>query len=883
MTNYEKTDYIDYLSKAKNKESLFYGNGTEDVKEKNIFELPEYNKMNWRTHLNRFWFYMINEEYDFPDQGWKIHITSNINDSDRILYDVSKYLIQNKISFKFVPNKNELLKKNQKYSDRAAAGKFITIYPQSEEHFLNLLDELKTITDIYDLGPYILNDKQWKNSNVFFRYGGLKSIEKKINGLKALMIKDANGNLVPDKRVPYYYLPDFVHEPKELMKNTDNSSSIDNSALSKFNIISSLHFSNSGGVYLAEKNGKKCVIKEGRRGAGIDSKNEDAFTRNRNEYWALKNLEGIDGVIDVNEYFTVWENNYFTEPYIESGNLFEYVAKEFPFSNGIGKDKIDNYVENCIKIIDGLEKTIINIHKKGIAIGDMSLNNVIVLKNNTPLIIDLETATFKNNQFNSNIATPGFHSEEAQSNEQQDWFALFRIARNLFLPINNIIDLAPKIIYKHNLSIKKKFGNKVLNYLNGLELKASRFCNVTPVSPYISQLIDVPKETISIENINQTKVKIEKGIISNFDRETDRLIRGDISQYHSEIDKYNIAFGCSGAILSLIRSDEQLIENLNDLLLKKSNSLNLKLNEFIDDDDTDIGLYTGITGIITTIYEMGYKATAVKFLKRIKIEKLLKSDDISLFSGLSGVGLMYLSFYSITKDEYFLKNCELIYQKLIDKYNQITQEDDYGLLTGWSGVALYFLKYGLYFKNERSLSYIINILEMATKLFSKPNDKHENVDLINTDKGFERLVPYLKNGSAGIALLLIELKKDFPGLMTEKLEKLLLNILESDDLFCTYNVGLLDGISGIIPLYEAARGVLKNNDLKKIVQGLDLFLATDQDDNILVPGNYGMKFSMDFATGASGVLSVVNDMDNSKKWSTWMPIVESDLHLFVNE
>ena len=53
---------------------------------------------------------------------------------------------------------------------------------------------------------------------------------------------------------------------------------------------SALHFSNAGGVYLALKDNKKVVLKEGRQQAGLDANQKDGFTRVKNEATILKKL-----------------------------------------------------------------------------------------------------------------------------------------------------------------------------------------------------------------------------------------------------------------------------------------------------------------------------------------------------------------------------------------------------------------------------------------------------------------------------------------------------------------------------------------------------------------------------------------------------------------
>lgn len=61
-----------------------------------------------------------------------------------------------------------------------------------------------------------MNDKRWKYSNVFFRYGAFVSMYVNKDGQNVPAIQRPDGTLIPDVRAPYYEVPDFVEEPVEI-------------------------------------------------------------------------------------------------------------------------------------------------------------------------------------------------------------------------------------------------------------------------------------------------------------------------------------------------------------------------------------------------------------------------------------------------------------------------------------------------------------------------------------------------------------------------------------------------------------------------------------------------------------------------------------------
>ncbi|MGE7624845.1 hypothetical protein ACQKMD_17895 [Viridibacillus sp. NPDC096237] len=109
-----------------------------------------------------------------PDQGWKIHVTSSLEDSKSVLDKVARLCKDKKIEFKHVKDRDSMIKLNSKNANRASSEKFMTISPMNNEIFVELLEIISLTIQKFKKGPYFLNDKRWKNSNVFYRYGGFK-------------------------------------------------------------------------------------------------------------------------------------------------------------------------------------------------------------------------------------------------------------------------------------------------------------------------------------------------------------------------------------------------------------------------------------------------------------------------------------------------------------------------------------------------------------------------------------------------------------------------------------------------------------------------------------------------------------------------------------
>lgn len=129
------------------------------------------------------------------------------------------------------------------YGDRTASGKFITIYPVDVNQFEEIVISLEKLLCNIPKGPYILSDKRWRDSNVFFRYGGFAQMFMSDSSGRKLAIKDPQGNFIEDKREPIYTKPEFVKEPEFVIRMENENQEIDNeiNEFDSYSVEAALH------------------------------------------------------------------------------------------------------------------------------------------------------------------------------------------------------------------------------------------------------------------------------------------------------------------------------------------------------------------------------------------------------------------------------------------------------------------------------------------------------------------------------------------------------------------------------------------------------------------------------------------------------------------
>ncbi|MEK3906711.1 class III lanthionine synthetase LanKC [Oceanobacillus sp. FSL W7-1309] len=770
------------------------------------------------------------------EQGWKIHISATINNAKQILSKVSDLLVARKIPFKHLKSEYEFINTNSKTANRASSGKFITIYPPSNEAFLNLLSLLYNTLQTYEKGPYIFSDKRWRNSNIYYRYGGFIAI---FNEDGEMCIKDEKENLIVDERVPYYQVPDFAKEFDQYIDSVNNKYTIeDNTKSNKFaeyEFKSAIRFTNGGGIYEAErkKDKRKVIVKEARPKAGLDGHKFDALERQKVEFDALTKLSKVDGVVNVLDYFTYWEHSYLIEEYVDGISLQHWTSANYPYT---ANSDIHIYNDNVIEILSNLVDIVESMHKEGIGMGDLQPANIIISQDLKVTLIDFETARPKDFEGKSPMRTYAYSHPENKNNGERDWYAIKKILRYCFMPIGNIEDIDPKKQEYQYQWIGKTFGEDVLKFLQDIINKCNKHLSTIEEDNYADNQVMINNNNI---------LSIIEGISNGIDKNlvfSDKLIHGDIRQYIDNEGKLNIQNGAAGAILALWRTGnltDDITHWIDNYLIRNSDTLSQN------------GLYTGKAGIGSLLYEIGYKKEAINILS--EIDKNLDASDITLRSGLSGIGLTLVSLYIEEKDEQYLTKIKFI-SNLIDTFisenNELKSQDwsgiPIGLIDGWSGVSLFYSALYAITKDE-------NYLNRAFDLINKDLEKtQESKETLQTLDNTNRLLPYLSGGSIGIGTAIVYLNHVSGKKLFQEELSLIANL---NGVKCTLSAGLYDGAGSflLIPPMLGENNSKYVDTKENVINLINLFLIY-KEDHILIPGNLCYRLSDDFQTGSSGII-----------------------------
>jgi serine/threonine protein kinase len=855
------------LTKSEYYESIELYEPSDELR--NAVILPD----NWQYSIKAVWTGIVPPKDMNIVQGWKIHVSCLKTDANSILSIVSDYCFKNSLHFKFLSDYTIFQISNSKSWNRGASGKFITIYPNDFENFKIIINELSKIFGKKYVGPYILSDKRAPNCNiVFYRYGGFKLLSNSSDKTEAYIV-NSDGTQYHDVRNAFYSTPPWVSEPFESKEN-ENTQYIDN----KFLITEALHFSNTGGIYLAEdlNENKEIVIKEARPYTAVDNFGNDAVYNLEKEFQILQLLELGGYTPKPISIFREWEHLFLCMEKIEGVTLLEYCAKNFlALKIKPGQNETINYYRNLIQIFINIIKAIHYIHDKEVIIGDLSHNNIFVNPETLNIkMIDFEGAKRINIDNDSNITTPGFvnqlRAENSSMQKVHDYNSLGLIFSASILPINSILEIKENFfedavkVTRANMFIPVKLTEIIADLM--------RQKNECDLDIYLKKLIDV-LDDLEVEYRDYIKLKFTKFLISEDCTDVHKIINFNDSVanfqrpfrpypvFAGEHEPLSIAFGGLGVVYA-----KYILYN------KLSKSEESWLTSMLQSASGSHSLYTGLSGSTWALHDMGYRKEAENlFDKLITSPTLFQGLDV--YSGASGSGLCALHLWKDSGNEKYLNHARRIGRVLeklaIRNKNGISWWSDndeipIGYAHGASGISLFLLYLGICIDKK---NYIELGFEALKHDLSYALDGYEPGIISYPESNIENSIvfPYWRWGSAGVGTTAI---RYWAYTKDSELFQNIQNLVPDTQRWFSVCPGLSNGLAGLanfaIDIYQFTKDETALASAHRILASLEMY-KIPKEKGLAFPGDFLFRICTDFATGSSGIALVLDRLKKSSK------------------
>lgn len=316
-------------------------------------------------------------------QGWKLHISATVLTANAVLSRVAPVLHARSVLFKAPTSLGELGKINcGLFYGYSQVGKFITVYPQSDEEAISLASQLHKLTRKLS-APCIPFDLRYeRDSSVYYRYGAFQHLEMVYpDGSRMAAMRDLEGRLIPDRRYSESAKPEWITDPF-----CNQPASAENPLPPNYACFAALVQRGKGGVYKAVDTSSHrprfCIIKEGRKNGEINWDGRDGHWRIKHETKVLKFLRrrGLP-VPEVYDSFEVEQNQYLVTEFIPGESL----------EVALQRRKRRYSVAHALRYSLELATLINRIHQSGWTWRDCKPSNIILTRRGVR-VLDFEGA-----------------------------------------------------------------------------------------------------------------------------------------------------------------------------------------------------------------------------------------------------------------------------------------------------------------------------------------------------------------------------------------------------------------------------------------------------------------------------------------------------------
>ncbi|WP_405622226.1 class III lanthionine synthetase LanKC [Streptomyces sp. NBC_01508] len=816
----------------------------------------------WQRHHSGDWLALSPVEHELPAQGWKIHVSACLDNAESILDRTTDYCLERRIAFKFVPSRYLLHTRNAKYADRAASGKFITIYPVNEEQFGRIAGELDTLL-AGEPGPYILSDLRWNAGPVHVRYGSFTRRDCYADGVLRPAIENAEGRLVPDPRGPVFRTPDWVTPPDVLRPHLEARAATTVEA-SPYVVEQALHFSNGGGVYVGRdsRTGEKVVLKEARPHAGLAADGADAVTRLARERAALERLSGLACTPEVRDTFELGGHHFLVLEFVEGRPLNTFFARRHPLIHAApGAERLAEYTEWALRVYGLVERAVEAVHERGIVFNDLHLFNIMVPEDESSVVLlDFEAAAPAADNGRQIVANPAFVAPPGRRGLDVDRYALACLRLALFIPLTSLFaidrgkaahladvvarefpvdrafldEAVAEIMREPGRDASTTIGTSVASVVTVPRIPAA-----APPRPYL------PAEPADWPGSRDSMVRAI--LASATPERDDRYFPGDIAQFATTGGGLSFGYGTAGVLYALAESGAAPCPRAEEWLLERTKT---------PGSGTPLGFYDGLAGLSWTMQRLGHPHRALE-LAELTLHQSWDDLPGDLHGGAAGLGLALDALGEAT-GETGLADAAMRCARLAARAMETTAGTAAaegprraGLLYGGAGMALLFIR--LYERTGDT-----GLLDLAAKALNSDLDRcvRSVGGTLQVDEGW-RTMPYLGAGSVGIGMVLDDY---LTHRADERFERARGEIVQAAQATFYAQPGLFRGAAGMV-LHLSRTSVTggpgtEPADIARQM-GTLAWHALPYRGHLAFPGEQMMRLSMDLSTGTAGCLLAV--------------------------
>lgn len=786
-----------------------------------------------------------------PDQGWKVHVSSSLDNAQSVLSVVSTVCADLGVPFKHLAGRNMFLLAHDKHAPRVQSGKFCTVYPPTQQGALQMLERLAAQLSGIS-GPFVLTDRRFGASAcVSYRYGAFRgSLRVDAEGTHIATMVAPDGREIDDVRQSAFHLPPGVSDPfwQAAPKASEGPVTLRN-----YTFEAVLRHSNAGGAYrFRHEDGSQVFVKEAKAHNGYTFDGADAKTRLAAEYLVLRAIHAREPGLCPRpvELFHHWEHSFLVTELAPGMSLYRWMVTNNPAMR-IEADAaaFAEYHRRGLALLDQLDAQLRRLHELGFVFIDLSPTNVLVDEDDRVRLVDFE-AVQPIDQVRRIIGTPGYlHPDPRPVAERDprelDRFGLAALALLLVFPVHEAAERHPPVLdHLHaNLiefaPVAPRLWQRATHCYARTQdsrLPTPQTVSEDPVSA-LRWLADQTADALEAMAQPDHPARVYPTSPLGYQTNTRALAAGTAGVLHA---LHRAGRGCDPIVVRRLR-DESMAEVEN----------------------TAPGLLLGSAGIACVLAELG-EPDAAETLLTTAAKHPLNSTSATLGGGAAGTALGLIVYHRQTGEPRWLDLAQQLLERVPDGNeltSQLSRTNRSGLVGGRAGLALALYHLYRHTGDDHVLARGMRLLrEELAFAQSLPGDGL-GFKTTHTDS---RVYPYLYAGSAGYIAVLSRYLAHRPDADFDVHTDPYLgaaDVLERCLRACSVRFavfpGLFPGLAGLAMTLADAGKRLGRPELidTALASARGLFrYAIPREDGVVWLGEPGQRISADLWSGSAGIL-----------------------------
>lgn len=823
------------------------------------------------------------------EEGWKIHVSARIERAAAVLDVAAAVLVAEGVPFKHLSCSQFFVAAHHKHAHRPQSGKFIAAYPPDQATAGRVMTALAAALD-GERGASVLTDRRYRDSDVVhYRFGSYVPRKNvRADGTYEFLVRDVDGNDVPDRRGASFTLPAGRSDPfadtgraADYLPVPDDFTPVVNG----FEITRVIGYSNGGGTYAGVEvaTGRPVFIKEARAHNGLSDPHTDAQVRLRHEYDTLRAVHQVaPGVCpEPLSHFRLWEHDFMVTEFVPGRSLHHWMAANSPLvRTAPTATDLAGYLRRATLVLDRVAGHIRRLHEVGYVFFDINPFNVLVDDDgDAARLVDFEFAgPVTGPQVYKPAGAPGHTPPFGMTftdRRQFDEYGLSALALYLMAPLNNTAQREPGAVSHLRYEL-----DRIGMPTGALWERATRAfgpaATLRPV-PVPAERAPTPRTARGPRRPPSVAIpgprQVADDPVGHLRGLRDGLVRGlldvalpddpdgvfPLGPQAYATNSLGVAHGLAGVLHALSVADVPV----------PAAAVRRLIDDTVDAvDDLAPGLLVGSSGIAWVLAGLGYLDEAEHLLKHAGDHPLLRDGgaySATLGYGAAGVGLTQLYVWERTGDDRHLDRALALAATIPDHRgvaDRLGPDNATGWASGRPGPAL--------------------LLHYLGRLTGDPSYHHRGVAHLVAELGAgrhdgagtlfpvsdldRRTMPYLFTGGAGFAFvagryLAVDPDTDRPYAHHPEVAAVLPSVLATLATPHTAYAGLATGMAGLglVQADHALRHGTDREPASDTARRLIRYLVA-HGPGVHVLGEYSQRISCDLSGGSAGVLLFLDSL-----------------------